>query len=88
MYGTKTWSQFLNFEQVSAWGSHKQFFVQLNELYNFAVKRFYVSLKIKKDIVKILFLTIENVWRLMYVPILIDARTGAAWRQENETRAI
>ena len=29
-------------------GALKEFFVELDELYNFAVKRFYVSLKIKK----------------------------------------
>ena len=38
----------------------------------------------KKDIVKIIFLTIENVWRLMHVPIFIGTRTGAARRQGPE----
>ena len=52
MYGTKTSSQFLNFKQVSAEGTHKEFFVQLDELYNFAIKNFCLSLKITKLLAK------------------------------------
>ena len=48
MYGTKTWSQFLNFKQVSAWGTHKEFFIELEEYYNFPSWMTSLSLKTKK----------------------------------------